>query len=193
MTTDNGSNVKKCNEILRRQVDMHTQSIVEGGVMHENPSHTDIDVEAYNEVMLNILEEENASLNDTTYSERDYVASAYVTTSDEDDEHNREILTVLNNSFLQFGDGDGEPLQYIHGNLCGAHTLQLEVNRSIQCWNSRTKLHAKCRLMTDKLRSQNIRDELNRRKLKIPRPDCITRWNSSYIMVNNIWEGGVTH
>lgn len=72
----------------------------------------------------------------------------------------------------------------ISGIRCAAHTLQLAVQNTMKTpeFNILIRL---CRLVCKELRKSSRHYELDQKNIsyKIPRMDCITRWNSTYLMV----------
>lgn len=75
-------------------------------------------------------------------------------------------------------------LHRVYGLPCAAHSLQIEVNKSIDAWQMETGLLSKVRDIVTKLRNQNIVDEISNKGLKTPVLDCKTRWHSIYLMVS---------
>jgi hypothetical protein len=75
---------------------------------------------------------------------------------------------------------------------CAAHTLQLIVRGGLK--NSTAKNLIKvCRIAIKLLRKPNILNEAREKGLMniVPRYDCLTRWSSTFIMVNLIQIGSI--
>lgn len=70
-----------------------------------------------------------------------------------------------------------------HSILCGAHSLQLDINKAIVAWNEESGLLTKCKEIVTKLRTTNYRNLLIQRNLRCPVIENDTRWNSIYLMV----------
>lgn len=68
---------------------------------------------------------------------------------------------------------------------CASHTLQLAVHDALKASNTIATISL-CRTVAKALRIRTRINELTERglKSKLPRLDCITRWNSTFIMVN---------
>lgn len=75
----------------------------------------------------------------------------------------------------------------ITGVRCGAHTLQLCVYDVIKNAEIKMKLD-KCRSVVKKLRTQNYLIILKNGRYKKPLLDCLTRWNSTFIMLERLLE-----
>lgn len=74
---------------------------------------------------------------------------------------------------------------FIVGIRCVAHTLQLAVLDSLKD-NTIQKLLNKVRGLVRKLRNQNYVYLIKKEKLKTPILDCLTRWNSTYDMLERL-------
>ncbi|XP_050054537.1 uncharacterized protein LOC126549442 [Aphis gossypii] len=68
---------------------------------------------------------------------------------------------------------------------CVAHTLQLAVLDSLKD-NTIQKLLNKVRALVRKLRNQNYVYLIKKEKLKTPILDCLTRWSSTYDMLERL-------
>lgn len=75
----------------------------------------------------------------------------------------------------------------IHGIRCAAHTLQLAVIGALKVTDFQILIRLS-RAVCKELRKQTTIHELNENNIgfKIPSIDCLTRWNSTYTMVNII-------
>lgn len=68
---------------------------------------------------------------------------------------------------------------------CAAHTLQLAANDTIKEENIKTNID-KIRSIVKSLRSANYKDAFLHNCTKIPTIDIVTRWGSTYEMLNNL-------
>lgn len=77
----------------------------------------------------------------------------------------------------------------INGIRCAAHTLQLAVISALKTPEYQILVQL-CRAVCKELRKETTSYELgeNKIKFKIPRIDCLTRWNSTYTMVRIFFE-----
>lgn len=176
MTTDNGANVIKCNEIIRNEFEAAT-NLPQAIDLLDTTEFNDAVVDAFTDTAL--FSEASGDVSPERSEQHPRPGEDDLT-----DDHSDHLLTIFTDEYVSETNSS---FQLINGNLCGAHSLQLAVNNAIALWDKRTGLLTKCRSVTDKLRGQNLRDEMNNRKLLLPRPDCSTRWNSTYLMVVNIY------
>lgn len=74
----------------------------------------------------------------------------------------------------------------ISGIRCAAHTLQLAVQNTLKTPEFDILIRL-CRLVCKELRKSSRQYELDQKNIsyKVPRMDCITRWNSTYLMVTD--------
>lgn len=119
-------------------------------------------------------------------------------TDDEEETQAQNGLFVNEENNINVDGGDHENILsevYLNANrntipmeniLCGAHSIQLCIQHGIKKWDLETNLLTICRTIVCKLRTQNVRYELQHRNPKLPAPiiDCDTRWNSCYLMVS---------
>lgn len=167
ITTDSGSNVLKSNQILQSRL---------------NDDARDMEFPSTDSLELDNTAFENALVDLLTTEEYDDAGENNISESGEEKDNDElRILYEFRQSFLS-----DTAIECVNGILCGAHTLQLAVNKAIVKWNGRTGILTKCRSMAVKLRNQNLRDEILLRKLPTPILDCSTRWNSIYSMVSKV-------
>lgn len=96
------------------------------------------------------------------------------------DHHHNYLLESFTQTFLTT-HRDTIPVKNI---LCGAHSLQLSVEHAIKICDNDTKLITKCRFVMTKLRTQNLSYLLSRENFKKAVDDCVTRWNSTFLLVS---------
>ncbi|XP_060859754.1 uncharacterized protein LOC132936957 [Metopolophium dirhodum] len=93
-------------------------------------------------------------------------------------EHTEQILNDI--QLHNLGDGS-----IFTGIRCVAHTLQLAVIDSLKDGGV-DKLLNKVRILVRKLRNQTYIYLIKKEKLKLPILDCLTRWHSTYDMIERI-------
>lgn len=105
-------------------------------------------------------------------------------------ECNEEILLLLDNRLdcekllRDLENLIDEHTLNISGIRCAAHTLQLAVQSALKIADFQILVRlcrAVCRELRKTSRVHELRD--NRIPFKVPRYDCKTRWNSTYLMV----------
>lgn len=157
LTTDNGSNMLKACSLLE-----NIAAVDENDEL--SPSGLDEEIDT----LANYLNIEDLLIND------------------DDEEEESVLFNDRNlNAAARIIVGENNQIQHITGISCGAHTLQLEIVDSINKWELKYGLLAKCREIMTKLRTQNILAIINLKQLKVPILDCLTRWGSQYLMVND--------
>ena len=75
----------------------------------------------------------------------------------------------------------------LSGINCCAHTIQLAVQDALKC-TSATELLKVARSIVKQLKCQNLMMILRQMKSKMPILDCVTRWSSSYCMLDRLLE-----
>lgn len=168
VTTDNGANVVKSNQILQSQLNESGRNV--------EPFSTDsldLNNTAFDDALVDLITTQEYDDTDGDDNNIEYGDE------NENDEPGVNALYEFQQSFLS-----DTAIESVNGILCGAHTLQLAVNSAIKKWNIRTGILTKCRAIAVKLRNQNLRDEILLRKLLLPLLDCSTRWNSIYSLVS---------
>ncbi|XP_036342269.1 uncharacterized protein LOC118751549 [Rhagoletis pomonella] len=98
--------------------------------------------------------------------------------NDQKDDLTENSLILIENSFRS---------QIIASIRCGSHTLQLCVNDVLNKEETRHTIE-KCRCVIKKLRCQIYLNILKSGAYKISVLDCVTRWNSTYNMIENLYE-----
>lgn len=105
-----------------------------------------------------------------------------------DDSIDNDILdsnfysTLLNDVRSRFNQASYSDL--ISGVSCACHGLHLIITKAISKSATKTSLIDKCRELSKKLRTQTFRYVLEKENIKCPVIDVITRWNSTFAMVN---------
>lgn len=170
LTTDNGSNVLKSVKELRKNYEEGAVDNSEDAFDFDNI--TDEDMNDWSELF-------NGDVNDyDTSSNPDSVQIA----NDEDHENfaqAQKMIEEFTQVFIASHDID-----FLFGQPCGAHTLQIEVNAGINKWEKRTGLLKKCRDVVTKLLTPTVKDQLVKEGLNLPFHDCYIRWNTIYLMVS---------
>lgn len=71
---------------------------------------------------------------------------------------------------------------------CAAHTVQLVVNVAMENTSYAKKLIKKCRRIVRSLLSPNMLNMIRQQNFKMPLMDCLTRWSSTYYMLERFVE-----
>lgn len=163
LTTDNGSNVLKSISILRNKCQQNSAANDNDEGSNEL---TQCEIDQFSNLFDSNIEMEQTDNRDTQEIM--------------DDENSaEEMLDAFSQIFL----AANEDIQFMISQPCGAHSLQLEVNGPIITWETDTGLLTKCRNLVSKLLTPNIRDEFVKANMNLPFHDCLTRWNTIYLMV----------
>lgn len=105
-----------------------------------------------------------------------------------DDSIDNDILdsnfysTLLHDVRSRFNQASYSDL--ISGVSCACHGLHLIITKAISKSGTKASLIDKCRELSKKLRTQTFRYVLEKENIKCPVIDVITRWNSTFAMVN---------
>lgn len=104
---------------------------------------------------------------------------------DEDSECNDEwaLIHLEENELIKHLKS---PIAFINTVNCAAHTLQLGINDGLKSLDGKAKnVILLARRAAKFLRKQSTINEMKKcgLRLKLPRLDCVTRWNSTYLMV----------
>lgn len=76
----------------------------------------------------------------------------------------------------------------LNGIRCAAHTLQLVINTALKQTNNAKKLISKCRRIVKSLLAPNMLNLIRQRNFRSPKIDCLTRWSSTYYMLERFVE-----
>lgn len=76
----------------------------------------------------------------------------------------------------------------LSGLRCAAHTVQLVVNVALKGTNYSKKLISKCRRIVRSLLTPNMMNLIRQQNLRYPKIDCLTRWSSTYYMLERLVE-----
>lgn len=171
LTTDNGSNMLKVVSIL-------AESAKDGSLRNNSEQEEDNDIDL--DLLADQMELFQIGKSIEAQSQTFHLDHEDQLTNDNGDEVLHECnFNVASQIFLC----DNKHIKYLMGINCGAHTLQLEVIKSINQWECKYQLLSKCRIIMTKLRTPNILNIMATRSLNFLILDCLTRWNSIYDMV----------
>lgn len=81
-----------------------------------------------------------------------------------------------------------EKTSILNGIRCAAHTLQLVLNVAMRETDYVKKLIAKCREIVKTLLTPSMLNLIRQQKLKQPKIDCLTRWSSTFYMLERLVE-----
>lgn len=81
-----------------------------------------------------------------------------------------------------------EKTQIMTAIRCAAHTVQLVVNTALNETDFAKKLINKCRRIVRSLLNPNIFNLIQQQNLRKPIIDCLTRWSSTYYMLERLLE-----
>lgn len=76
----------------------------------------------------------------------------------------------------------------LSGIRCAAHTLQLVINTALKTTEYAKKLISKCRRVVKYLLAPNMLNLIRQQNLRYPKIDCLTRWSSTYYMLEGLVE-----
>lgn len=105
---------------------------------------------------------------------------------DDDDECNDE-WTLIHVEESELVENLKSEISFINTVNCAAHTLQLGINDGLKSLDGKAKNVIRlARQVAKFLRKQSTINEMKKcgLRLKCPRLDCVTRWNSTYLMVS---------
>ncbi|KAF0702319.1 Zinc finger BED domain-containing protein 4, partial [Aphis craccivora] len=175
ITSDNGANMLKAVNLIEKEILELQQQDSENIVniveldSSDNDSINSSEIDYTNSVVnldekqiIDLLEENP----DSNVTDKDY-------------EKTENILTDIQ-SFQSFGDSS-----IFTGIRCVAHTLQLAVIDSLKD-SGIEKLLNKVRVLVRKLRNQTYIYLLKKENLKSPILDCLTRWHSTFDILERI-------
>lgn len=167
MTTDNGANVIKSVDEIR-----NTQRA-------NYPDNSADDLDEIDQAILRISTMNDADLLECEEGETNEESLPTIAI---ETENFSDIMAQITNNNVFVPDINNIPSLY--SILCGAHSLQLDINKAIQAWDEETGLLKKCRDIVTKLRTTNYRNLLIQQNLRCPVIENDTRWNSIYLMVS---------
>lgn len=167
ITTDNGKNLLKAVKNLNTDL-QNAQRGADGSVENDNLDD-DGDFCDFQE----LIDSDDEIDNDE-----------FLCSDDEDNinDDNHRRLNAISEVYLK----NNNNCNAIENILCGAHSLQLTIQYALDQWNKENDLIKKCRAIMCKLRTQNMRYQIQKRNLPTALLDCDTRWNSFYLMVSFI-------
>lgn len=96
-----------------------------------------------------------------------------------DEEFYRQLLKETEQEFLHHTTPE-----HVKSIPCGAHRFQLAIENALDKSTRTNNLIGSIRAIMKKLRTPNLCNVLNEKKLKMPFLDNDTRWNGKYFMVN---------
>lgn len=76
----------------------------------------------------------------------------------------------------------------LNGIRCAAHTLQLVINTAIKKTDYANKLLSKCRHVVNSFLAPNMLNLIRQQNLRSPITDCLTRWSSTFYMLERLVE-----
>lgn len=76
----------------------------------------------------------------------------------------------------------------LNGIRCAAHTLQLVINTALKKTDNAKKLISKCRRIVRSLLAPHMLNLIRQQNLRSPKMDCLTRWSSTYYMLERLVE-----
>lgn len=166
MTTDNGSNMLK-------MIKMFNRSSTDSSDDDDEIDYEEISPEEENAADIGDFSEQEV---EALMKEIEYETLLNEELSDED--IYRQLLVDLTN---EFSDVEFD----VSGIRCAAHTLQLAVIGALKKSNV-LKWIQLCRKVAKIIRTQNLQYMIKSQNIgeKYVRLDCITRWNSTFLMVN---------
>lgn len=170
VTTDNGRNLKKLVKIMDGEL-MGNSSCSYAGLFVPNVKNVSIEADEYattgeageNDIDAHIYANDEQNFDPETF----------------DDGYFYDLLTSLRNKF-----DENVYTNLISGVCCAAHCLHLVVMDAIKSCTHFSEVIEKCRTLSKKLRTPNMRGLLESKKLKMALLDVKTRWSSMYRMVS---------
>lgn len=163
VTTDNGKNLIKLNKIIQK--DLSDENNVD--CTSDDDSDNEIDCDEENIPSSNPTEYENDE--DICFDPEIF-----------NEEYFRDLLWNIRGQFSCSYD------ELFTGISCAAHGLHLVVTGAIKACPGLAQLVDKCRALSKKLRTPNMRAELKKNGKKMSILDVKTRWSSLYNMVSQI-------
>lgn len=132
---------------------------------------------------------ENADLMDDTWDELNILFDEENENNSNDEDENgaddedvNEMERIVNNAISIF-EAKSEILTAIK---CAAHTVQLVVQGGLKNTDYAKKLLRKCRRIVRTLLNPNMMNLIRQQNLNSPKIDCLTRWSSTYYMLERL-------
>ncbi|XP_050059928.1 uncharacterized protein LOC126551173 [Aphis gossypii] len=182
ITSDNGANMLKAINLVEEEISTTVAATTEfNNELNNDSTEETVDV--------------SSEFSDSSsYDSSDSTEAVPVTILDD------EQIAVLLNEDIECIDKEYEETEYVlnrielanlgdssifNGIRCVAHTLQLAVLDTLK-HNSIDKLLNKVRSLVRKLRNQTYIYLIKKEKLKLPILDCLTRWHSTFDMLERL-------